>query len=368
MGLGTDVAVTEIEGIGPAAAKALKRLGVKTALDLLKHPAQALHDAVSDLTSLDRVKDWRSMAVVMQVDGVSAQYAEALVRGGVSSLGELSHQSLDDLNTLFTDARAAHMTPDVPSTQGLVTMIVDATRLHYGGALSGRVLDARGRARAGVTLRLGYLTEVCDGAGRFRFVRIPLDWSPPLLCEWGNDHSYAFARAPISANASTVVEVPFELPTAWSKPPEAAHLPTASEWDGDPLPRLTGQRLRAVEKPVSELRHGDVMVVNHIYKNEPYAKLASRLRTYTGGEVLVFTYRVPMAGLPPAVKPGDNFKVVRGAFVPIEVTPQFLHYYRIKRQALKHFSRRRRPRTRAEKETRFREVNEYIKSRLPGTR
>jgi predicted flap endonuclease-1-like 5' DNA nuclease len=100
--------IEEIEGIGPAFAARLRRLGIHTTDDLLKVAAtrkgrQEL--ALKSGFSTERILEWVNRADLMRVPGVGSEYSDLLEAGGVDTVKELRrrnagnlHRALDKVN------------------------------------------------------------------------------------------------------------------------------------------------------------------------------------------------------------------------------------------------------------------------------
>lgn len=365
MPVATDTPVSYIQGIGPASADALKVVGVQTVFDLLRFPPAVLHVAVGSRASLGEVLAWRAMAVLLQIDRLTPQWAELLVKKGIGTLGELSRQPLLDLLRLFDEAQAAGAVQNVPGLSDAGAILTEATRLHHTGAFSGRLVDADGIPREGTAVHLGHLAARCDARGRFRLLRIPIDWTGPLICQLDETRTYAFEGLSIARDATTGEEIELRLPQTWGAMPSAP-VPSASELDGDVLPRLAGHRLRTVGKEPDELRDGDLLVVDYLYESEPDARLASRLRVLVQGEIHVYTYRVPLASLPSPVRLHDCFRVTNGTFVPFPGTPAAVAAYRASRRARRQFPAPAAAATRAEKQARFEAIVQFVRETVVG--
>src|SRR5262249_12790249 len=132
------------------------------------------HRVVAAVASLDEVRRWRRMAVLLEVAAVTPQWAEALVKGGVLTLVDLSHLGLAELETLFTAARTARTIPDVPTHDQMAAMLADAARLTFAGAITGTVRDRSGRPVADATVTAGAASATTDARGRFRLRRLLL--------------------------------------------------------------------------------------------------------------------------------------------------------------------------------------------------
>lgn len=87
--------VLALEGVGPVYAKKLAKAGVKSSDALLAADPKALAAKTEIAEGL--LRTWRSMAALLPVKGVGAQYAEVLVRTGIESVTDLANCDADKL-------------------------------------------------------------------------------------------------------------------------------------------------------------------------------------------------------------------------------------------------------------------------------
>lgn len=343
MAIEIDTPVSTIEGIGPATAAALNVAGLYTVCDLLRVSGTTLHSAVSSLASEDEVRIWRRMAALMQVAEVTPQWAEALVRGGVDAIDELSHKSLDELDTLFRDAVEHGISPSAPELPQIAEILKDAAVLQHTGALLGMVVSEGGQPVANAELRINGRDHRTDERGRFRIVRIPLGRSWPLRIKHA-DFALLYVEAPhIAVDPSVIAGSVFTLLEVSS-----GETPVVlSELNGDALP-ATWDRARQVPLEPAQLREGDLLVFRQLYQSAPEAGLVSLLRSWQDGDLLVHTLRMPISVLPVEAKLHDQFRVVGGALVAASMSPLDVHRYRIDLRMRKAFADRPAPSTNEE--------------------
>jgi hypothetical protein len=323
--------VASIEGIGPVAAEAFNRVGVFAVFDLLRTTAERLHPAVAELASLDKVKAWRAMASLLQVDEVSPQWAEALVGANVTTIEELHDKTLDQLSELFRAAKGAGTIPAVPTPAQIAAMMADAAVLRYSGALIGTVMDAEGERAAGATVHLGTRETTADERGRFRFIRVPLGRILPLRIEHAEHVSLQQSEPPISRSVDAFAVEVFRLSRPEpGQPSVVGPALSLSELDGDVIPTPAGQPVREMPMDPAQLRPNDILMVNSFYKSAPDVKLVSRFKSYIDGEIRVHTLRIPVAELPAGTKRGDHFRHSVGQLMPIEMSTPELQRLKVK--------------------------------------
>jgi predicted flap endonuclease-1-like 5' DNA nuclease len=87
--------ILALEGVGPVYAKKLAKAGVKDSAALLAADPKGLAAKTEIAEGL--IRTWRSMASLLPVKGVGAQYAEVLARTGIESLVDLANCDADKL-------------------------------------------------------------------------------------------------------------------------------------------------------------------------------------------------------------------------------------------------------------------------------
>ncbi len=87
--------VLALEGVGPTFAKQLRKAGIKDSRALLHADPKALSANTGIAEGL--IRNWRSMATLLPVKGVGAQYAEVLARTGIESVVDLANCDADKL-------------------------------------------------------------------------------------------------------------------------------------------------------------------------------------------------------------------------------------------------------------------------------
>ncbi len=92
----------QIEGLGLASENKLKAAKIRNLVELKKYEAIEIHHKTQ--LGLARIKSWQSMAELQEVRGINKQYAEALVKIGITDLRNLSITDavfiVNDINNL----------------------------------------------------------------------------------------------------------------------------------------------------------------------------------------------------------------------------------------------------------------------------
>jgi predicted flap endonuclease-1-like 5' DNA nuclease len=89
--------VLTIEGIGTKYAARLNQIGIISIPQLMKADAEAVAGQIDAMPGL--VEEWQAMARLIQVRGVGPQFAEVLVKAGVTTVEDLGSQDAHRLST-----------------------------------------------------------------------------------------------------------------------------------------------------------------------------------------------------------------------------------------------------------------------------
>jgi predicted flap endonuclease-1-like 5' DNA nuclease len=125
--------INDIEGIGPAYARKLKNVGIKSTGELLKRCAGSHgRKLVSRQTRLpeSRLLRWANQADLMRISGVGTQFAELLEAAGVDTVKELRHRKAANLaETMKKVNDRKHLAKLSPSKTVIDRWIKQAKRL-----------------------------------------------------------------------------------------------------------------------------------------------------------------------------------------------------------------------------------------------
>ncbi len=102
--------IIDIEGIGPAYAAKLEKIGVKTTEALLKEGATPKgRKEVSEKSGISDtlILKWVNRADLDRVKGIGSEYADLLEASGVDTVVELGKRRADNLVTKMTEVNEA---------------------------------------------------------------------------------------------------------------------------------------------------------------------------------------------------------------------------------------------------------------------
>ena len=349
--------VTDLEGVGPASATALATISVHSVADVIRASAEHMHSVVSH-ASIDTVREWRAMALLMEVDQVTAQWAEALAKGGVASVETLRRKTPTQLVDVFAAARDANTIPDVPSAEQVVAMILDATEIHFTGRMCGTVRKTDGAPVAGAQVSCGGVSTVTDTRGRFRLIRIPLGATLRLRVEAQGYQPLSHDNPRVTRNDS-VVDIQGLVVEAATPGFAEARL---SEYEGERLPPLVPDAM-TTEARTDALRDGDVLVVHRFYQNGD-AQLVSKFIEYEAGRFFALHWRVPVADFPSTPGPKSVWRYRKQSLIPLALTPSKLAVLKAQRRRKAAFANRPTPETRVEWDTRRAEMAAFMSADL----
>ncbi len=101
--------ISEIEGIGPAYAEKLQKVGIRTVNALLKKGATRKgREEIAKATGLDSslILKWVNMADLFRINGIAGEYAELLEKAGVDTVKELRNRNPENLHAKMAEVNA----------------------------------------------------------------------------------------------------------------------------------------------------------------------------------------------------------------------------------------------------------------------
>lgn len=336
MAVDPNTPVTVIEGIGPATAQRLNGVGIFNVFDLLRATTHQVHEVVNDMTSEQKVAEWQMMARFVQVDPMTPQWAEGLVREGIESIEELASQAVAAVDSALTKARNDGLIPDVPATEQIVDMIRDATKIHHTGSLMLTVRNSAGDPVSNAVASVGDVAVRTDERGRARLIRIAFGRSRTLRIEHDDYGLFVVHDAPISSDPDAIGVERVTMPGRGDA--DDAYTVTLSEYEGDAIHAEANAPHREITLSQTELRDEDLLMVRHFYSASPDVQLVSLLRDYASGEIVVYQYRVPSQSFDTEPKLGELYVFRDGTFKPHRRTIRAIHRYRVARRMKKAFA------------------------------
>ena len=102
--------IVDIQGIGPAYAEKLTKVGIRTTDALLKEgatPDGRKKIAESTGISHESILKWVNMADLYRIKGIGSQYSELLEAAGVDTVVELGKRVAEHLNSKMVEVNQA---------------------------------------------------------------------------------------------------------------------------------------------------------------------------------------------------------------------------------------------------------------------
>lgn len=104
------VAVTKVEGIGPAYAEKLKKVGIVTTEALLKEGATpAGRKSLEEKTGISHalLLEWVNHADLFRIKGIGEEYSDLLEEAGVDTVVELAQRKPENLLEKMAEVNSA---------------------------------------------------------------------------------------------------------------------------------------------------------------------------------------------------------------------------------------------------------------------
>jgi hypothetical protein len=307
----------EIKGIGDKSAGDLAGAGIYTVGDLLRVTILQVHDAVSAHASVRDARSWCQMAGFMQVNDMSAEWAEALQRAGLAGVPDLRYRQLPHLREIFVTARSEGRLTVEPTDAQLFEIVKDSMVIANTGALNGTVMQEEGAPIPDAAVQIGKQNAVADARGRFRVMRIPL-WARSTA--FISHPEYRSGRFPLNrVQPSTATNVQsFQLrvlPQGVPAEPEVL-----MEVRGDRLPPVGDSQISSREVQRADLLERDILTVVERSADGERVKLVSKLLICEDGRFLVPFCWFPVSDVATS-EPGSCFVVRPERLEPISITP-----------------------------------------------
>jgi hypothetical protein len=295
-----------IEGIGHVHAAALDSAAIATLGDLLRLPAWRVAVAVSHASPAAAAK-WQAAAHLLQVDGVDPDVAEALVEGGVQSVGELAEAGLRTLELALERAVAARRIRSDVSLYRLAALQRAAAKLVPTGIVLARLVDADSRGPiAGARVRCGGARTETDAEGRIVLPAVPTGVQEvQITLERGR---YLVSRVVVASRRVASLK---ELRVRARR---AAPLRELREAPGRPILFARACVLEYVETTLADLPDPTHLVVRRL-DGSGEARLVHLYRRRIGRALEVERVRVPAARLPDGARVGSVLELAGGALV-----------------------------------------------------
>jgi predicted flap endonuclease-1-like 5' DNA nuclease len=125
--------IIDIEGIGPAYAAKLAKVGIRSVEALLKNGASDKgRKEIAKATGITHtsILEWVNRADLYRIKGVGSQYSDLLEKVGVDTVVELSNRVADNLYAKMVEVnRAKNLVNGMPGVKKVKKWIAQAKKL-----------------------------------------------------------------------------------------------------------------------------------------------------------------------------------------------------------------------------------------------
>jgi hypothetical protein len=294
--------------------------------DLLRVAGGDLFTALKRRATWNEVRRWRTIASLLEIEGMELSIAEALAAGGVLTVRQFSEWTLAEMETFVTSLPKRKGGSRPLTVAQVVEMVKDAVHLRHTGVLMGTVRDSRKHPVQQATACIGQYTQKTDRRGRFRLARLPLGQPATLTISHAHFEPMSIGVASIKGNHVTDVRL-FTLKKAKSGKRSAENR-EFSELNGDVLPPLAGSSVETRAVDAKKLPDGEILRFASSNKDRKSATLVSPLLSWQSGVFYVRTVTLPIANLPRGTSRGSEFLVKSGKLTKTSFSPGKLAAYK----------------------------------------
>src|SRR5512135_3361970 len=125
--------IIDIQGIGPALADKLSRVGIRSTEALLKEGATPDgRKKISESTGInhDSILKWVNHADLYRIKGIGSEYSELLEEAGVDTVVELAHRNAENLfATMQAKNEEKKLVRRLPTQKQVEAWIAEAKQL-----------------------------------------------------------------------------------------------------------------------------------------------------------------------------------------------------------------------------------------------
>ena len=347
-----------LAGVSAGAASKLRRAGFFVVGDLLRASSAQLRSIAGARVTASDARRWRSIASLLQVEGLSPAAARALFQGGVESVDTLHEQSFETLATMLETASRREGLARMPTPADIAAVQRDSAVISHCGAVAGTVRSSDGKPVSGVEVRCGPVSVTTDRRGRFRLLRIPLrSRRHAILLRHPRFGVTVVDPAPVVPDCRAVRLTTLVLSAAGT----GGGARVLRERDGDRLPPFSGLPVREERIALSDVDPRDLFILRRLPSSGTEAELLSRFRSFADGEFIVTVCPVPRRGLPRDARAGDHFRLEQGKLARVRVSNAGLAFRRQLRQVTGALGRRPRPRTPMEHAAALRDLSSRLR-------
>lgn len=300
-----------VEGIGEGRARLLREARITSLADMLARGPRVVHQLLSG-TSPKQVVRWFAATLLLQVEDVDPQLAEALVDGGVSTIKQLATCGLQTLERAVASAREAGKIREAPSLYQLAAIQRDAATLRGKGIAQGRVLQAdSGAPLPNLRVSVGRLAAVTDPEGRFILSGVPTETRTATLEVPG--------RGRVSVRL-VVRSGPYVPTITYRAPaPAAPRRGPVRESEGALIWLGRDSRLRLIDSELAVLPDNTYVLVANI-RRDGRARLLHLYRHKIQAEVRAERVHVDAVVLPEGTRAGEVLRYHAGALTRTDLT------------------------------------------------
>ena len=270
--------IDRINGISQTQKLELQEIDINFLIDFFLGTPENI--ASKSNFSLENIENWRSAALLLQMNQLTPIMAEALVKNRIFEFEELAETNLQKLQEILSE-----FIEEESPLEFLSNLKVEACKLFYSGLIQGQILDSEGNPISNVEVNLGNHSTYSNDLGIWRLNGIQTK-HVALFFSKENFQTLMIGEVSVDSDMFSTELLITELQSGISKPI------ILDEYLGDDLPFLDQYAIKEDIRTEEDLRSNDILKVSWHYKNGDI-KLVSIFQSLRNNEIILHCFRVP---------------------------------------------------------------------------
>lgn len=313
-----------IEGIGPSGQEKLAENGITNIAQMFAARARNVHAVLND-RSPQQIGSLFCAAMLLRVEELTPNMAEAFVRYGIRSVPELAEAGLQTVERAVQASIQENRINEEPSIYELAALQREAWRTRARGMLAGQIFDHDGNPISGAMMEVGQYDRETNSDGWYAFDHLPEGKSRITLTLSQGGRSFVLGFVKITPGKLKLLAHHIG-PRSETSSDETV----LDEMDGHYFSHRRSYRNKLVTLPLSEFREQTLFLVRD-HRSEGEVRLLNMYKKQVGNVTLIERTVIPRTLLPENTNVGDVVKFEGGVLVETDLSPSAVSELKRKR-------------------------------------